>query len=324
MSLTADDAVTALRAVGEQTRLRIVALLALGELSVSELTEILGQSQPRISRHLKLLVDGGVAERHREGNRVFFSVPRDQPTETITNTILDAIDSSDPLIHSDRERFDLVRRRRAAAAAEYFSTVVDQWDQVRSRHIDEQEVEAAIVDSATRQPFESLLDVGTGTGRMLELLAPYLTDGGRIAGLDTSQRMLAVARSNLDAAGIGGVELRQGDLASAPFAPRSFDLVVVHQLLHFLDDTATAVTDAASLVAPGGRLLIVDFAPHQLDFLQREYAHRRLGFDSEVMHRWITGAGLSTPSTLQFPPTTPSADTLTVSMWVAGRPEDQS
>ncbi|HZB41119.1 MAG TPA: metalloregulator ArsR/SmtB family transcription factor, partial [Ilumatobacter sp.] len=260
MALSSDVVLAVLRAVGEETRLRIVALLQHGELTVTDLTDILGQSQPRISRHLKLLAEAGVVDKHREGTWAFFELVGEGPIADLVADLLIRLGDHDPVTAIDLDRLEVVRSRRAAAAQEYFAGVADHWDHERSLHAPDAIVEAAIRDVAAERPFQSVLDLGTGTGRMLQLLAEEGVD--RAVGIDNSHSMLAVARANLERAEVRRVDLRQGDVYSPPFEHGTFDLVVIHQVLHFLDDPARAVREAARLVSPGGRLLIVDFAPH--------------------------------------------------------------
>lgn len=325
-----DEVLAALRAIGESTRLRIVAVLQHGELSVTELTDILGQSQPRISRHLKVLTDAAVIERHREGNRVFFSLRGDGAVADTIRAVLRAVDPDDAGLANDEIRLAEVRDARARAADAYFAAVAQEWDELRSRHAPEAEVEAAVRELTEDLDYSSVIDLGTGTGRMLQVLA-----GGRqldrVVGVDSSPAMLAVARARLDdrggiptgadaggtAAVLTNVELRHGDLHAT--AADSFDLVMVHQVLHFLDDPDRAIRHAASLVAPGGHLVVVDMAPHNLEFLQTDHAHRRLGFDVELVDRWMTNAGLDQIATAEIAPGEID-DGLTVVVWRGHRP----
>jgi ubiquinone/menaquinone biosynthesis C-methylase UbiE/DNA-binding transcriptional ArsR family regulator len=319
MSLSSASALVVLRAIGEDTRLRLVALLRHGELTVSDLTDICGQSQPRISRHLKLLAEAGVVDRHREGAWVYFALVADGPIRQLVDHAFGAIDELDPVLAKDLDRLAVVRSKRAAAAQEYFGRIAADWDEVRSLHAPDAVVEAAIVAAIGDRRYSTLLDIGTGTGRMLELLADR---ADRLVGLDASHSMLAVARAHLERAELhlasGRVELRQGDIYSMPFERSAFDLVVVHQVLHYLDDPARAIDEAARLLAPGGQLLIVDFAPHELEFLQLEHNHRRLGFRTDQLAGWLTQAGLTVARTdsIEPPPGAPG-ERLTVSLWLA-------
>ena len=312
MSLTADQTVEALRAVGEPTRLRVLSLLAGEELSVMELSRILDQSQPRVSRHLKLMADAGLIERFPDGARVFYRLSSDLPARRLIDTVLDLLDVSAG--EADDRRLEDVRRDREAAAGAYFERIAPQWDRIRSLYVSESAVEAAITRAAGDGPFERVVDLGTGSGRMLTLL-------GRKAkmsvGLDLSQNMLNIARANVTRAGLDKVELRHGDIFATRLPERSADLVLVHQVLHYLADPAAAVAEAARLVMPGGRLLIVDFAPHQLEYLRDEHQHRRLGFADSEIRRWLEGAGLTPSAPIALPPDT---DGLTVSVWTAERP----
>jgi ArsR family transcriptional regulator len=312
MSLTPDQTIEALRAAGEPTRLRVLSLLAGEELSVMELSRILEQSQPRVSRHLKLMADAGLIERFPDGARVFYRLSSDPLARRLVDTVLDLL--NDAAHEGDDRRLEDVRRDRGAAASAYFERVAPQWDRIRSLYVSETAVEAAIKKAAGEGPFERVVDLGTGSGRMLTLLGKTAKMS---VGLDLSQNMLNIARANVTKAGLDKVELRHGDIFATRLPEHSADLVLVHQVLHYLADPAAAVAEAARLVMPGGRLLIVDFAPHQLEHLREEHQHRRLGFADAEMKRWLTGAGLKPSAPIALPPDT---DGLTVSIWTAERP----
>lgn len=314
MHLSSAAMLDVLRAVGEETRLRIVLLLQHGELTVSDLTELLGQSQPRISRHLKLLADAGVVDRHREGTRIYFELTGRGPIGDVIADVIVRTDPHDPTAAADLDRLALVHHRRATDAQQYFTDIAKRWDELRSLHASDDLVEAAIVEIAAERPYRTLLDLGTGTGRMLQLLGG---DADRVVGLDSSHSMLAVARSNLERAEVRRVDLRQGDVYSPPLDRGEFDLVVMHQVLHFLDDPGRAISEAAHLLTPGGRLLIVDFAPHGLEFLRTDHAHRRLGFRHDTIAGWLDQAGLDvgTVRTLEPPNADAASEWLTVSLW---------
>lgn len=312
MSLNADQTVEVLRAAGEPTRLRVLSLLAGEELSVMELSRILDQSQPRVSRHLKLMADAGLIERFPDGARVFYRLSSDLPARRLIDTVLDLLDVSAGA--ADDQRLEAVRREREAAAGAYFERIAPQWDRIRSLYVSESAVEAAIIRAAGDGPFERIVDLGTGSGRMLTLLG---RNAKMSVGLDLSQNMLNIARTNVMKAGLDKVELRHGDIFATRLPAQSADLVMVHQVLHYLVDPAAAVAEAARLVMPGGRLLIVDFAPHQLEYLRDDHQHRRLGFPDDEIRRWLTGAGLTPSAPIALPPDT---DGLTVSIWTGARP----
>ena len=312
MNLSADEAVDVLRAAGEPTRLRILALLALEELSVMELSGILEQSQPRVSRHLKLMSDAGLSERFPDGAWVFYRLPAEGARRKLADAVLDLLNETGQP-ERDFQRLEDVRAERETNAAAYFERIAPRWDEIRSLYAPEASVEAAVERAAGPGPFDRVVDLGTGSGRMLTLL-------GRRAkmsiGLDLSQQMLNIARSNVSRAGLEKVELRHGDIFATRLPSQSADLVVVHQVLHYLSDPAAAVAEAARLVSQGGRLLIVDFAPHALEFLRTEHQHRRLGFADEEMARWLDEAGLQSVEPLSLAPDT---EGLTVKIWTGQR-----
>jgi ubiquinone/menaquinone biosynthesis C-methylase UbiE/DNA-binding transcriptional ArsR family regulator len=303
-----------LKAAGETTRLRVLALLAEAELTVSELTDILRQSQPRISRHLRLLAEAGLVERFREGSWAFFRMAdRTGPTD-VARALLARLDPADPVIARDRERLAAVRAARASAAQAYFAAHAAEWDRIRKLHVADAAVEAAIVEALSERPFRSLLDLGTGTGRMLELFGPRIERG---LGLDLSLEMLAIARSRLERAGLRHVSVRHADIYDLALPRQSFDVVIIHQVLHFLDDAARAIGEAAHMLRPGGRLLVVDFAPHDLEFLREEHAHRRLGFAADTISQWMTAAGLDVTTHRTLSPDAGSQGKIAVSLWLA-------
>ena len=315
MAIAADQAIEILRAAGEASRLRILALLARGELAVMELSHILDQSQPRVSRHLKLLAEAGLIERFPDGAWVFYRLTERGDGRRALDGLLALIDPNDPLLARDSDRLLGVQAGRSAEANAYFSRNAARWDEIRSLYVAENDVEMAIRAAAGPGPFRRLIDLGSGTGRMLGLLAP---EADCAIGLDLSQQMLNIARVHAAEAGLPNVELRHGDIFDTRLPEGHADLVVVHQVLHYLSDPAAAVAEAARLVAPGGRLLIVDFAPHRLEFLREQHQHRRLGFADEEMRRWLSQAGLKAEPLKALPPA--NGEGLTVQLWAARRP----
>ena len=304
----------ALKAAGEETRLRVLALLGESELTVSDLTDILRQSQPRMSRHLKLLAEAGLVERFREGTWAFFRLVEQGGAAAVARAILERLDPADPVIARDRERLADVRAARADAAQAYFRAHAAEWDRIRKLHVPETAVEEAIRAALADTPFRSLLDLGTGTGRMLELFGPNIERG---LGLDLSLDMLAIARDRLERTGIKHCSVRQGDLYDLPLGNDTFDVVILHQVLHFLDDGARAIREAARVLRPGGRLLVVDFAPHEQEFLREQFAHRRLGFAPETVTQWMTASGLEPVMHRSLAPEPGSEGKIAVSLWLA-------
>jgi ubiquinone/menaquinone biosynthesis C-methylase UbiE/DNA-binding transcriptional ArsR family regulator len=315
--LSLDGLNTALKAAGEDTRLRVLVLLAEAELTVSDLTQILRQSQPRISRHLKLLVEAGLIERFREGAWAFFRLAERGPSAELARALVARIDTADPTALRDRDRLAAVRTARAAAAQDYFRSHAAQWDRIRKLHVTDEAVEAAIREALADRPFRSLLDLGTGTGRILEMFGPGLERG---LGVDLSLDMLLLARARIERAGLRHCSVRQGDIYDLAVPAASFDVVIIHQVLHFLDDGARAIREAARVLAPSGRLLVVDFAPHDLEFLREEHAHRRLGFASETVEQWMRAAGLDLTLHRSLAPEPGSDGKIAVSLWLGRDP----
>ncbi len=307
-----------LRAAGERSRLRLLAALKRSELTVSELTRILGQSQPRVSRHLKLLCDTGLLDRSQEGTWVFYRLADRGQNAQLAQALLDLIPDDDAQMARDLQRLETIKQEHAAAAAEYFREVAAQWDAIRSLYVAESDVERAMLQAAGDAPINELLDLGTGTGRVLQVFAGRI---GRGLGIDCSREMLAVARANLEAANLPHCQVRQADIHNLPVPTGSVDVVTIHHVLHFLDDPAAAVVEAARTLRPGGRLLIVDFAPHQLEFLRTQYAHRRLGFVDEEVIRWCKSTGLVDVGVRHLTTSRQQANNaLTVSLWAGVQP----
>jgi ubiquinone/menaquinone biosynthesis C-methylase UbiE/DNA-binding transcriptional ArsR family regulator len=308
-----DALLATLTAAGEATRLRLLALLAEAELTVSELVTILGQSQPRVSRHLKLLVESGLAQRHREGAWVFFRIAQTGQVADFARDLIARLSPPDANLAADRARLAEVRQARAEQAARYFAAQAGNWDELRAMHVPEERVEAAIRKAAGQGPVHALLDLGTGTGRMLELLGPL---AAHAVGIDQSPQMLSIARVRIERGGLRNVQLRQGDIYAVPAAADSYDLVVMHQVLHYLDDPLRAIREAARVLRPGGRLLIADFAPHEEEALRTSHAHRRLGFAREEVAGFLVAAGLDLIAVETLLPKSGESGQLAVSLWL--------
>jgi ArsR family transcriptional regulator len=278
------------QALADPTRLRILALLRVMELSVGELAQVLGQSQPRVSRHLKILADAGRVERRKEGSWVFLTLTDAQSSAPMFALFDRWVDEPTGLLFSaDAARLEGVRADRAEAASRYFTSHANVWDSIRSLHVAETEVEQAIERALDGRTIGRLLDIGTGTGRMIELFGPR---AAQAIGIDRSSEMLRLARVKLEAAGIAP-SLRQGDMYALPLADGSADSIIIHQVLHYAHSPGAAIAEAARVLAPGGALLVVDFAAHEREELRASDAHIRLGFEDEVMAGWFAAADLS-------------------------------
>lgn len=301
-----------LRAVAEPTRLRILGLCAHAELSVTELVAILGQSQPRVSRHLKLMVEAGVLERNREGARAFYRAAERGPGARLVDALVDLIPEQDSTAKADLQRLGSIRARRSERAAEYFSRNAAHWQDLRGLYVDDAEIDAALVAAVAEAPGGDLLDIGTGTGRVLECVAAHVDQA---IGIDSARPMLEIARANLDAAGLRRCQVRLADMYRLPFPAERFDTVTVNMVLHYAETPAEVLGEAARVLKPGGRLLLVDFAPHELEELREQHAHRWLGFSQDEITRIVELAGLELE-----PVVTLEGDPLTVCLWRARRP----
>ncbi len=307
-----NDLLEGLRAAGEESRLRLLALCAHGELTVSELTQILGQSQPRVSRHLKLLCEAGLLHRFREGSWVFFRLADSGVNADLAHEIVARIPIDDVDYARDRERLREAKAIRAAAAAAYFRDNAMRWREIRALHVPEPLVEDVFIAAAANRGYRNLLDIGTGTGRILEILAPHVERG---VGVDLSREMLAIARNNLERPGLRHCYVRASDMYRLPFEEASIDLISIHQVLHFAEEPARVISEAARLLQPGGRVIVADFAPHTLENLRTTHAHRRLGFSDSEVATWFRSNGLALSA-----PTKLAGDPLTVVIWSADRP----
>ena len=308
-----------LKAMGEPTRLRIVAALESCELTVSEICTVLGQTQPLVSRHLKLLTDAGLLHRHAEGTSAYYGLRSYPEGRGLLAATAAMIDRDSPILQRYQVRLEAVRSERADRAADYFAEVADSWDELRKIHAPTIEVEAAMLESVERPLVDSVLDIGTGTGRILELFAERTERG---LGVDLSRQMLGVARARLDDDRFSHCSVRQADIFDLDVADGSQDVVILHHVLHFLTDPASALEIAARTVAPGGTLLVVDFASHQLERLRSDHAHSHLGFNDAEVSAWCKSFGLK-PATAQhfLPPLSSGEDALTVTLWAATKPE---
>lgn len=312
--------VDAMKAAGEPTRLRILALLRRGDLAVGELVQILEQSQPRLSHHLKTLTNAGLVERLPEGAWVFYRARTKDWAGRLVQAVFDEIDTTQDPFRTDRDALQTVRQTRAQSAESYFSEIAETWDKLRALHYPEADIEQALLDQVDGQRFDRVVDLGTGTGRMLTLLAPLAKEA---EGLDLSHHMLTVARANLNRADVRNARVRQGDVTATPFDADSADLVVVHQVLHYLENPETVLAEAARILRPGGRLLLIDFAPHDLEFLRETQGHRRLGIRHEDVSEWADAAGLALQAPLVFDPPASLDQGLSVLIWNATRPANQ-
>lgn len=309
------QAADTLKATAEHSRLRILLLLSAGDLSVSDLTHILKQSQPRVSRHLKVMLDARLIGRYQEGSWAYFRLTEAEPQRGLINMLVERVDPRDPEVERDKERLKDVRSARQAKASDYFAENAARWDALRSLHAPEEAIETAMLAAVKQKPFQSLLDLGTGTGQILTLFSPYYA---RAVGVDLSRDMLMVARAKLDAEKITNATVRHGTMLAPPVERGDYDVVTMHQVLHYLDEPELAIREAARALRAGGTLLIADFQSHNLEHLRDEHAHIRLGFSDAQIERWCSANGLDMVQSVAFEPKIEG--NLTVKLWVAQDP----
>ncbi|MBN8898100.1 MAG: metalloregulator ArsR/SmtB family transcription factor [Rhodospirillales bacterium] len=307
-----DRLLASLRAAAEPTRLRLLALAARGAFCVMEFTEILGQSQPRLSRHLKLLCECGLLDRVREGANVWFALPATADGDLARDLVL-RLPEDDPVLAADRRQAARVLAERARVASESFRKTGMDWDEMRALDLPARAVEEALVQLVPDQSGGKLLDIGTGTGRVLELLAHHISQG---VGVDASQAMLALARSRLARADLSHCSVRLADMYRLPLAERSFDIAVLQMVLHYAEDPEGVLAEAARVLRPGGRLLVVDLAHHERTDLLDRLAHRWPGFDDVAMNALLSGAGFAPSEAMDIP------GPLAVRIWHASRLAD--
>jgi len=296
-----------LRAAGEPTRLRLLALCAHAELSVTELTHILGQSQPRVSRHLKLLVEAGLLSRFREGSLVFYRLAEAERAGHLARTLVDLLPADDAELSRDLARLEKIREKRAAIAENYFKENAAQWNRIRALHVPEADVEKMLLEAVGTKKIGMFLDIGTGTGRMLELFADQIDRG---VGIDTSADMLAIARTQLGSERFKHIQIRKGDMYNMPVDDESVDMATLHLVLHYSLEPAAVLAEAARTLKPAGELVIVDFAAHQEEHLRTMHQHQRLGFTDREIHQCMRTTGLEPGPTHSL-----AGDPLTVKLW---------
>ena len=312
-----DNVVEIVRAIGEPTRLRILALLSHGEMAAGEMSTVLNQSQPRVSRHLKLLAEANLIERRPEGAWVFFRLNDKDSSGRIAQAILHELPERDFIIARDLERLAQVQAHREQQAQAYFESAAEEWETLRRLHQPDEAVEAALSAAVDAQTFDLHIDLGSGTGRMLEVFAPF---SQRAEGVDSSRKMLALARARFDGSGRKALSVRQGDILALPYADHAANLVTIHQVLHYLREPNLAIAEASRVLAVGGVLLIADFAPHSFEELREKHAHRRLGFTDQEVTNWCEQAGLSVIETTHVAPIS-AQDGLAVTVWKATKLE---
>ncbi len=311
LNISACEWLNILRAAGEVTRLRLLVALSGGELTVGELTRVVEQSQPRVSRHLRLLCQSGLLQRFQEGATVFYRLAWQGAGEQLTALTLRMMSREDKLFAQDRQRLAAVREDRGQRATHFFHHNADNWDSLRTLYAAVDSVENALLQAAPKS-IDMLLDLGTGTGRILEIFSPRIRHG---VGIDMSAEMLGVARARMTGSRFAHCQFRKADATASPYPDACAEVVIIHHVLHYLPLPQALIQEAARLLQPGGRLMIVDFAAHQQERLRTELAHRRLGFADTEIHQWLRNCVLKSICTQQFSSNEPGG--LTTCLWIA-------
>ena len=303
-----------LRAAAEPTRLRIIALCGHAELSVGDFVAILGQSQPRVSRHLKLLVDAGLLIRNKEGSRAYYRLFESDKNAQLSQVLNDLMDESDPVLVLDLSRLGIIRAERARFADNYFDEFAGEQSRLSQISADEELISNLLLQHVQQENTGELLDVGTGNGRMLLLLGSKIE---KAIGIDNSREMLAIARTNLEQADLKNCQVRIGDMYRLPFAENRFGLITINSLLRYAEKPKDVLTEATRVLKPGGILFIVDFSDHGLTELRDEYGHRWLGFSKDEMLDMLDGDIIKIESTNFF-----KGEVLTVCVWKGKKVEN--
>jgi ubiquinone/menaquinone biosynthesis C-methylase UbiE/DNA-binding transcriptional ArsR family regulator len=311
-----DQLLQGLRAAGEATRLRVLGLCAHAELTVTELVEILDQSQPRISRHLRLLVEAGLLRRHQEGNWAYYRLSEAAAGGELARLLVDLMPADDSVHAQDLARLQSVKEARAVTAAAYFMKHAPEWSRISAELYDDKRIDAALVESLGKAPLGDLLDIGTGTGHTLEVLGGKAESG---IGIDRSIDMLKVARANIWRAGLKNCQVRLADMLRLPFPPDSFDTVTLRWVLHFSESPDAAIAEAARVLRPGGRLAVVDLAPHDRDELRQQHAHRWMGFEDGTLGGFLEHSGLVAEAAQRL-----DGGPLAVCLWLGKRPANDA
>ena len=280
-----DRILTQLRACAEPSRLRLLALCAKGSFCASELTEIMGQSQPRLSRHLRLLVEAGVLECSREGAHAWFSLA---PGE-VAEAVLRLLPRRDPAAEADARAASRIVAERSRSASAEFREQGAGWDEMRALGLPVAKVDSALMLLlGADRGLGDVLDLGTGTGRLLEVLAPHAR---QCLGIDASPAMLALARGRLAGGKLRHCKVRRADAYRLPLASRSQDVVLAQMLLHHAEDPPAMLAEAARVLRPEGLLVVVD-----LDAAMPDASLGRLrwpGFSNADMRQMMRAAGLA-------------------------------
>jgi len=302
-----DRLVQVLKSIADESRIRLLILCAQGEFTVSELVQVLGQSQPRVSRHLRILCDAGILKRTRQGSWVFYRSVKGGPESEFVPLLKSFITESEPVLKLDRKRLEHLKKERSRVAAQFFQKTASEWDNIRTHYVEDIQVESALQQCVSDVKPNSLLDIGTGTGRILKVLGPYVQDA---EGIDFSHEMLNLARINLDHPSLEHCRVRHGDMYRLPYQEHSFNFITIHHVLHFANQPLEVLKEAGRVLKNKGQIAIVDFYSHEREEFRTKYHHHRLGFSDDEIKNWLDQIGLS-----MQPPIRIDGDPMEVVIW---------
>jgi ArsR family transcriptional regulator len=269
-----DTLLPRLRAIAEPSRLRLLTVLARGEFSVSELTEILGQSQPRVSRHLKLLDDSGLLERFREQHWIYYRVPVDTDGGRLARLLLEQLAADDPVLVGDLERVQRVLAARGGRGMAGESVAAG---------MPADELVPLVAGELGEQGLDSLLYFGEAPDAVLAGLG---SRARRVVGMNAARHVVQRARAVLHSAGLNHCVLQQGELTALPQPAQSFDVVLIDRVLARAERPAAALQEAARVLRPGGRVVLIE----DFDALERRTPDAN---PLALLRGWLADAGLA-------------------------------
>lgn len=275
-----------LKALADETRLRLCHVLLQHELNVRELVEVFGMGQSRISRHLKILSDCSLLTFRRDGLWVFYAAASSGEGRKLLDTVKTLV-RDEPLLAQDLERAAQVLAERSLATRHFFDSVAGEWGALRDDVLGGFDLHRALL--AQLDSCGTVLDMGCGGGELLQAMGDTV---GRLIGVDSSPKMIELAKKRLASEG-ARVSLRIGELEYLPVRDGEADCGVISMALHHLADPRTAIAEAYRALGPGGRLLIAELDKHNDETMRRNHQDRWLGFSPEELASWLRDVGFA-------------------------------